>query len=56
MIGYALLVLIALVVTIVGFIVVGVAVWGWKQEKKKPLASQTTGAQPNLATPADQKP
>lgn len=34
MIGYTLLVLIALVTVILGFIVVAVAVKGWKEEKK----------------------
>jgi hypothetical protein len=34
MIGYALLVLITGFVVIVGSIVVGVAIWGWQQEKK----------------------
>lgn len=34
MIGYTMLVLIAAVTVTVGFIVVGVAVWGWRQEKK----------------------
>lgn len=36
MIGYTLLVLIALATVIVGLIVVGVAIWGWRQEKKNP--------------------
>ena len=40
MIGYALLVLIATFVVVVGSIVVGVAVWGWKQEAKKALEAQ----------------
>ncbi len=35
MIGYALLVLVASAVVIVGSIVVGVAIWGWKQEKNQ---------------------
>ncbi len=34
MIGYTLLVLIALGVVIVGSIVVGAAVWSWRQEKQ----------------------
>jgi uncharacterized Tic20 family protein len=37
MIGYALLCLIALFTVILGSIVCGVAVWGWKQEKKAAL-------------------
>jgi hypothetical protein len=41
MIGYGLLVLIAAFVVILGSIVVGVAVWGWKQEKLKALSSST---------------
>ncbi len=39
MIGYALLVLVALVTVILGSIVVGVAIWGWGQEKKARLAA-----------------
>ncbi len=39
MIGYALLVFIALIVTGVGAIVVGVAIWGWGQEKKAAAAA-----------------
>ncbi len=39
MIGYALLVLVALVTVILGSIVVGVAIWGWGQEKKAKLAA-----------------
>lgn len=35
MVGYTLLVLIALVVVVVGAIVVGVAVKSWKQEEKR---------------------
>lgn len=35
MVGYTLLVLIALFTVSVGSVVVGVAVWGWRQEKKK---------------------
>ncbi len=38
MIGYTLLVLIALVTVSVGGVVVGAAVWGWRQEKKKAQA------------------
>lgn len=40
MIGYAFLVLIASVTVVLGSIVCGVAVWGWKQEKKAALAAQ----------------
>ena len=39
MIGYALLVLIATFVVIVGSIVVGVAIWGWGQQKKERVAN-----------------
>ncbi len=39
MIGYAILVLVALLTVILGSIVVGVAIWGWKQEKKAKLAA-----------------
>ncbi len=39
MIGYAILVLVALITVILGSIVVGVAMWGWKQEKKAKLAA-----------------
>lgn len=46
MIGYTLLVLIALVTVIMGFIVVGAAVKGWKDEKKlksdQPIQPQPT--------------
>ena len=40
MLGYALLLLIAGSTVVVGSIVVGVAVWGWKQEAKKALLAQ----------------
>lgn len=38
MIGYAFLVLIALGTIFMGSIVVGVAIWGWGQQKKAALA------------------
>lgn len=46
MIGYTLLVLIGLVVVSVGFGVVGVAAWHWRQEKKKTLDSQSLSQNP----------
>ncbi len=39
MIGYAILVLVALLTVILGSIVVGVAIWGWGQQKKAKLAA-----------------
>lgn len=44
MIGYSILVLVALITTIVGFIVVGVAVWGWGQQKKAAIAAKQAAA------------
>lgn len=35
MIGYSLLVFIAFVVLVIGFIIVGVAVQGWREEAKQ---------------------
>lgn len=55
MIGYALLVLIALIVTLVGFVVVGVAIWGWRQEKKNLQASQKPAAAPSVAPAIESK-
>lgn len=40
MIGYTLLVLVALVTVSLGAVVVGVAIWGWSQEKKKPTVEE----------------
>lgn len=44
MIGYALLVLVAFITTLLGSIVVGVAIWGWKQEKKAEVAKVAEAA------------
>lgn len=46
MIGYTLLVLIALATVSMGFVVVGVAAWGWRQEKKKALESRSVSQNP----------
>ena len=35
MIGYSLLVFIAFVVLVIGFVIVGVAVHGWREEAKQ---------------------
>ena len=49
MIGYAFLVIIASITVVLGSIVCGVAVWGWKQQKKAAIAqaAEITTA-PNL--------
>jgi uncharacterized membrane protein YidH (DUF202 family) len=41
MIGYAFLVIIATFVVILGSVVVGVAIWGWGQEKKAAALKST---------------
>ena len=48
MLGYALLVLIGLITNILGSIVVGVAIWGWGQEKKAKLAKAALEAAPSV--------
>lgn len=49
MIGYALLVLIAFATVVLGSVVVGVAIWGWNQEKKKMQASDIVSQNPSLS-------
>jgi hypothetical protein len=48
MIGYAFLCIIAFFTIVLGSIVCGVAVWGWKQEKKAALA-KAAGQDSNAA-------